>query len=300
MARCKSSSLCFSLVPSSCQRSSTVVSYLAAHRFYSRQARVPRVSLAFSHPMSYRRNMSGFLSSEAERALEGEEAEAQRLFYEAMMNDQQQQARRQYPQASSNQYPAANRTRVPYIQQPDWSHTYSSVAMAPYPIMQPTPVLPSSPYVMSSSSEPGERPSQSSWNALNPQEGHGPRSRAASGSSDHSRSSSPNPAELHNFGYPLSDGRSWRCAHTGCTSQAVFTRGCDLRKHFRRHTKSLFCRHEGCAQSTEGGFSSKKDRDRHEAKHKPGIPCQWEGCERVFSRVDNMKDHVRRIHHRST
>lgn len=50
-----------------------------------------------------------------------------------------------------------------------------------------------------------------------------------------------------------------------------------------------------------GGFSSKKDRARHEAKHNPRILCEWVGeagerCGRRFSRVDNMKDHVRRIH----
>lgn len=114
-----------------------------------------------------------------------------------------------------------------------------------------------------------------------------------------SKSSSPpfNPADLTRYGIPAGDG-VWRCAHPGCTSQALFRRGCDLRKHFNRHRKHLFCRHEGCPQSKQGGFSSKKDRARHEAKHNPGIVCEWDGCGRVFSRVDNMKDHVRRIHRR--
>lgn len=114
-----------------------------------------------------------------------------------------------------------------------------------------------------------------------------------------SKASSPpfNPADLTRYGIPAGDG-VWRCAHPGCTSQALFRRGCDLRKHFNRHRKHLFCRHEGCPQSKQGGFSSKKDRARHEAKHNPGIVCEWDGCGRVFSRVDNMKDHVRRIHRR--
>lgn len=43
------------------------------------------------------RNMSGFLSSEAEMALLGEEEEAQRLFHRAMM-EEQEQARRLYDQ----------------------------------------------------------------------------------------------------------------------------------------------------------------------------------------------------------
>ena len=102
-------------------------------------------------------------------------------------------------------------------------------------------------------------------------------------------------ASLHQYGISSSSG-TWRCAHPGCTSRTIFTRGCDLRKHYRRHSKHLFCRREGCPQATEGGFSSKKDRARHEAKHNPVIMCEWEGCRRVFSRGDNMRDHVKRIH----
>jgi len=84
------------------------------------------------------------------------------------------------------------------------------------------------------------------------------------------------------------DDGSWKCAYQGCTSKSVFHRGCDLRKHFKRHTKTLFCRHPGCSQATVGGFSSKKDRARHEASHNPTIVCEWEGCTKLFSRVDNM------------
>lgn len=108
-------------------------------------------------------------------------------------------------------------------------------------------------------------------------------------------SSASNASDLSNYGIPTSDGL-WRCAHPGCSSQLLFKRGCDLRKHFNRHRKYLFCRYEKCAQSTQNGFSSKKDRARHEAKHNPGVICEWDGCGKVFSRVDNMKDHVRRIH----
>ncbi|KAF2731092.1 hypothetical protein EJ04DRAFT_567184 [Polyplosphaeria fusca] len=110
-----------------------------------------------------------------------------------------------------------------------------------------------------------------------------------------SRSLSPSSPDLRAYGYPNKNG-TWSCAYPGCTSRAVFTRGCDLRKHHKRHTKSFFCRHEGCPQATGGGFSSKKDLARHEAKHNPGVLCDWEGCDRVFSRVDNMRDHVKRIH----
>ncbi|KIW00391.1 uncharacterized protein PV09_08100 [Verruconis gallopava] len=110
-----------------------------------------------------------------------------------------------------------------------------------------------------------------------------------------SRSSSPSNADMNQYGYLNAQG-TWSCNYPGCTSRAVFTRGCDLRKHHKRHTKSFFCRYPGCSQSTGGGFSSKKDLARHEAKHNPGVVCEWDGCDRVFSRVDNMRDHVKRIH----
>ncbi|KAE8146201.1 hypothetical protein BDV25DRAFT_162981 [Aspergillus avenaceus] len=106
-----------------------------------------------------------------------------------------------------------------------------------------------------------------------------------------------NQKDLTNYGI-LNPDLTWRCAYPGCSSQTIFRRGCDLRKHYNRHRKYLFCRHKGCPQAVQGGFSSKKDRDRHEAKHNPLVPCEWDGCHRVFSRVDNMKDHVRRIHKR--
>ena len=110
----------------------------------------------------------------------------------------------------------------------------------------------------------------------------------------HSRSPSPHPPDLYNYGNLNPDNRTWRCAYPGCHSKAIFVRPCDLRKHFHRHNKQFFCRHEGCSQSKEGGFSSKKDRARHESKHNPGVQCEWEGCERIFSRVDNMRNHMQR------
>jgi hypothetical protein len=81
---------------------------------------------------------------------------------------------------------------------------------------------------------------------------------------------------------------SWSCAWPRCTSRCIFKRLCDLRKHYRRHSKTLFCRHKGCLQAIELGFSSNKDRLRHEAKHNPAIPCEREDCGRIFSRADNM------------
>jgi hypothetical protein len=172
-----------------------------------------------------------------------------------------------------------------------------------------------------------------------------PASYSTSTSSNHGKHLPPSPPpalssqlqsqssnSLHAYGILVppnspSAPQTWRCAYPNCSSRALFTRGCDLRKHFNRHTKHLFCRVKGCPQSgprvlddtnsggsgiggrltglgfsvAVGGFSSKKDRARHEAKHNPRILCSWVGeggerCGRRFSRVDNMKDHVRRIH----
>ena len=244
--------------------------------------------------------MSGFLSSDAEAALLAEDEEALRLFYQ----NQRQQER---PKSSSRrpsyqeqewdpfEYPAVASSQhqmpLPTFTAPSQYVSWPSASLPP---LEPTdfanasyqqsytPMVPSTPYLS------GEAWPNAPWPALHPDD--------VEGSSSASRSVSPNPADLHNFGILLADGKTWRCGYLGCTSQAKFTRGCDLRKHFRRHTKSLFCRHDECAQSREGGFSSKKDRDRHESKHKPGVLCSNETCDRRFSRVDNMKDHVRRIH----
>lgn len=100
----------------------------------------------------------------------------------------------------------------------------------------------------------------------------------------------------------------WRCSYPDCASRVLFTRPCDLKKHYQRHFKAFYCRVEGCFRSTSisagekgsstlgPGFSSKKDRLRHEMKHDPRIRC--EECGKNFSRVDNMKDHMRRLHKR--
>jgi len=115
-----------------------------------------------------------------------------------------------------------------------------------------------------------------------------PSSSDISRDSNPSRASSPGNTDLKTYGYQNHPSGTWSCAYPGCTSKAVFTRGCDLRKHHKRHTKSFFCRYPNCTQSSGGGFSSKKDLARHEAKHNPTVVCEWHGCERVFSRVDNM------------
>jgi hypothetical protein len=112
------------------------------------------------------------------------------------------------------------------------------------------------------------------------------RSYASSIHSD-TRSLSPNVSEMSKWGTKTANG-SWRCDWPGCKSPSTFIRGCDLRKHYKRHSKAFFCKVAGCPHATEGGFSSRKDRARHEQKHNPTIACEWESCTRMFSRVDNM------------
>ena len=98
------------------------------------------------------------------------------------------------------------------------------------------------------------------------------------------------------------------CPFPDCKSTAIFTTGRDFRRHYRQHFKRFFCRYPECPQSTSDareagkkGFATRKDRARHEAKHNPAIRCKWrapngEQCSRTFSRMDNMRDHYRRIH----
>lgn len=164
-----------------------------------------------------------------------------------------------------------------------------------YPF-DPQTVTPFPPYTEAASYTPrmaSAGPSSTSAGYLSPGEASRIRaSRSTSLASNTSsvastRSLSPSVGEMERWGYQNDDG-TWGCRYPGCSSKSTFKRGCDLRKHYKRHTKSLFCRVEGCPQATEGGFSSKKDRARHEAKHNPNIECEWEGCDRLFSRMDNM------------
>lgn len=232
----------------------------------------------------FSRDMSNFFSYEAERALEGDNENVEKLFL---------------PMSSQSPSPLAANTSMAgsmYSYADDESYTLDHQWMTPFPELShpqqqqnPDPYYSTSPLPEFNSLDipesMAEIPSPGLLRVDNAQ-------RRRSGSS---RSLSPTSGNLENYGFPNDDG-SWRCAYPGCSSRNIFTRGCDLRKHYKRHSKHLFCRHDGCPQSSEGGFSSKKDRARHEAKHNPGVPCEWDGCGRVFSRVDNMKDHVRRIH----
>lgn len=167
--------------------------------------------------------------------------------------------------------------QVQQIQQVPPSYSFPATV---YPTPRPSITAPTSSY-LSPSNQP--QPTLSRHNSAT----SNPASTYDRTVSEVSRSVSPNPSAIADYGYKNVDG-SWSCAWPGCTSRSRFTRACDLRKHYKRHSKTLFCRHEGCPQSTEGGFSSKKDRARHEAKHNPMITCEWDNCGRLFSRVDNM------------
>ena len=78
-----------------------------------------------------------------------------------------------------------------------------------------------------------------------------------------SESESPDPTDLEKLGTLLSDGRTWRCAYPGCTSQARFARGCDLRKHHRRHTRSHSSRHEKSQSQLLAQKGVKAGQDRY-------------------------------------
>ncbi|KAL9110246.1 MAG: hypothetical protein Q9227_005153 [Pyrenula ochraceoflavens] len=209
-----------------------------------------------------------------------------------------------------------------------------------------TTTTPSSPSQSSSSPTTSSRaasnsPRQSPPNTHHSHHSHHPATSTPSASTHRTNSSSSSSLSPYGLPVPGAPPNSWRCAFPHCTSRTIFTRGCDLRKHYHRHEKRFYCRHAGCPSSqpdphphphphplpghhhhhhhsdqsaaaaaaaglTGGkGFSSKKDRARHEAKHNPQVRCTWvwrnargeeERCGKVFSRVDNMQDHVKRIH----
>ncbi|RDW70822.1 putative C2H2 transcription factor [Aspergillus mulundensis] len=197
------------------------------------------------------------------------------------------------PQASSHYHPQTYQDSIPSSDiDPDFDLDLD-VDVDQGPFSSPSPSYHNhNPYAPTSSD-----PTQTQLNQQVPTR----TPSTTSASSTNANASNSKDLSLYGTPSPTHPG-AWRCAYPSCTSSSLFRRGCDLRKHYNRHRKHLFCRHDGCPQSNPqmpgAGFSSKKDRDRHEAKHNPGIVCEWasEGCTRVFSRVDNMKDHVRRIH----
>ena len=103
---------------------------------------------------------------------------------------------------------------------------------------------------------------------------------------------------------PMSTRGALRCPHPSCSSRVLFTRQCDLNKHYRQHTRKYFCRVPGCGSGTPDclengpgsglGFSTLKDRNRHERGHNPSFPCYI--CGKLFSREDNLRDHYRKLH----
>ncbi|KAJ5950858.1 uncharacterized protein N7479_009271 [Penicillium vulpinum] len=99
------------------------------------------------------------------------------------------------------------------------------------------------------------------------------------------------PPDIYEIGYQDTNG-DWRCNYSGCLSNQVFMRACDLRKHYRSHQKTYFCKELDCEWS-KIGFSSSKDCQRHMRSHRPMIKCSAAeslGCTRVFSRVGLITD----------
>lgn len=89
------------------------------------------------------------------------------------------------------------------------------------------------------------------------------------------------------------------CPHLSCSSKILFTRRCDLNKHYRTHIRNHFCRANNCKHNSGRstlGFATKKDRDRHEKTHNPSMPCSC--CGKLFSRSDGLRAHFRRQHQR--
>lgn len=87
---------------------------------------------------------------------------------------------------------------------------------------------------------------------------------------------------------------TWACPQPGCTHPG-HKRRCDARKHYKSHTKPYACRVKGCGYRS----SNAKDRERHyDTRHaKTRHPaCPAPGCGVLKSRVDNMRDHIRRKH----
>lgn len=210
--------------------------------------------------------MSGFLSREAEAVLSAQEVEARCDSYRITAHDPRL-VERASTAPHQQQWTSASHPTMTSVQSHTPPHVFSTPSQyVSWPSLNPNAFAkdqyaPPAPHVVPSSPYSSEQHWPNvPWLTLHPDN--------VELSSD-SRSASPNPADLHSFGFPLPDGRSWRCAYANCASRITFTRGCDLCKHYKRHTKFLLCRHEECSKSKEGGFSSRKDRDRHESKVLP-------------------------------
>ncbi|KAG8416108.1 hypothetical protein J3459_013769 [Metarhizium acridum] len=104
------------------------------------------------------------------------------------------------------------------------------------------------------------------------------------------------PRDVYEMGF-LDEGGNWRCSYAGCRSGSIFHRACDLRKHYASHTKVFFCVRPDCA-ALGLGFATRKDYERHMRSHEPNIACLDASCSRVFSRMDNMRNHFFKMHQR--
>lgn len=278
------------------------------HQKTSSRQRYPQASPAssysqYSRPRCSRGQisqptMSGFLSSQAERVLLGETDDSQLFDQQFMESIATPFVDENSNWAHAHESPSGHDYFHPQAYMPSMTTTAAHIDPSATLSIDPT-----TGYYIDQSAGYHSGPSVASSTDIQPnpymQSGlpmtsSGSFAFPPNTSSSPSRSTSPHAPDLSSYGSLNADKRTWRCAYPGCSSKAVFVRPCDLRKHFNRHSKQFFCRHENCPQSTQGGFSSKKDRARHEAKHNPGVECEWEGCDRIFSRVDNMRNHMQR------
>lgn len=97
--------------------------------------------------------------------------------------------------------------------------------------------------------------------------------------------------------------RRYSCEYESC-GHKEFDRPCDLNKHLKTHNKHLECDFDpngGCQMK----FSTEKDRKRHKVtvheKQRPHVChiCVKEGAEGKegrFSRKDNLKIHIKKVH----
>jgi hypothetical protein len=96
----------------------------------------------------------------------------------------------------------------------------------------------------------------------------------------------------------------WIDPDTNVPCEGIFPRECDLTKHYRNHSKPVYCLSAGCTNH----FAENKDMHRHmwahhpmeaEQLHLPGgarIHCPEVSCVYKTNRTDNLKRHCEKMH----
>lgn len=255
--------------------------------------------------------MSGLFSREAEEVLSAQEAEDRRSHYQTIAHDpcftdhasrapyQQQWTTALHPaMASTHSQPS------PYV--------FSTPAQyMPWPSLDPNPVTggqytPPAPHVIPPSPYSSDQHwSNGPWPTLHPEDAVVP---------SNSRSVSPNPADLHNFGLPSQMAKAGVVLiqlvplKPNSRGVAIYVSIIGVIPNlFSAATKTVLNQRRADSRQAKIGTGMNQKYSplirvarscplTSRMKHKPGVPCTNDECERIFSRVDNMKDHVRRIH----